>query len=417
MNAKVDDCAGPDLWSIETAFAAIVTAPAIEGREIVPLVRAIGRVTATDVSSPTALPRFDQSAMDGYGVHAADLDGRPLEPLRLSGLIRAGGDGAALAPGETVRLMTGARIPSGVAAVVMEERALVEAGKVRFQVVPELGENIRRRGEDVAAGSVIVAAGQQLDARHVALLAASGQAQVDVVRRVRIGVLSCGDELVDPGESGTAGSVFDSNRPMVAALLSSPATHVADLGRVADDPARYADLLADAQKDYDLIVTSGGVSGSDADHTVEAVHRAGGRSTRVSLAVKPGKPFAFGSIGATRIVSLPGNPVAAMVGALLFARPLSARLSGTEPRLPEGLVARTASPFFHRPGRTEFVPAAIVGRTSEGHLCIEKLGKGGSARLAPLVAADGLAVVPAEAGDLAGGAPVTFHPFKTALGI
>jgi molybdopterin molybdotransferase len=418
MNAKPDECAGPDHWSIKSAFEAIVSAPRIAGEGLIRISGAIGRVAAADVVTRTALPRFDQSAMDGYGIHAADLTGDGIGPLRLTGLVRAGGDTlplrcGSLRPGETVRLMTGASIPEDVAAVVMEERVDVIDGMVIPRVVPDEGENIRRRGEDVAEGSVIVRCGQRLDARHVALLAASGHAEVMVVRRIRVGVLSCGDELVDPGETVNDRAVFDSNRPMVMALLSTPATEVVDLGRVPDEPARYATVLGEAHADFDLIITSGGVSGSDADHTVEAVRKAGGTSTRISLAVKPGKPFAFGAIGPARIVSLPGNPVAAMVGTLLFVRPLLERLAGSTPSLPEGLVARTTSPFFHRSGRTEFVPAAVTGRSREGHLLVEKLGKGGSARLAPLVAADGFAVIPAEVGDVGAGDPVTFHPFRT----
>jgi molybdopterin molybdotransferase len=354
--------------------------------------------------------------MDGYGLHADDLD-RP-GPIPLAGLVRAGGVSAGpVRPGEAVRLMTGAAIPPGVAAVVMEEKVDRLGASIVLRHPLEAGQNIRRRGEDVGEGTIIVPAGQQLDARHVALLAASGHGGVEVVRRVRIGVLSTGDELVDPGSAASATAVFDSNRPMVQALLSSSATHVEDLGCVRDDPDAYAALLADIHSDYDLVVTSGGVSGSDADHSVSAVLSAGGTSTRVSLAVKPGKPFAFGTLGSCRVISLPGNPVAAMVGTLLFARPLAARLSGRAARLPDGLVATTASTFLHRSGRTEFVPAAVVGRTQDGRLMVDKLGKGGSARLAPLVAADGLAVIPAQAGDLEAAEPITFHPFSTPFGL
>jgi molybdopterin molybdotransferase len=416
MKMQVDDCARPDLWSIETAFAAIVSAGTVGGHETVLLSRAAGRVTARGVLTRTALPRFDQSAMDGYGLHPDDL--HRTGPIGLAGLVRAGGiSSTVLRPGEAVRLMTGAAIPSGVAAVVMEEKVDRIGGSITLRSPVEPGQNIRRRGEDVGEGTTIVHAGQQLDARHIALLAASGHADVEVVRRVRIGVLSTGDELVDPGSSASVTTVFDSNRPMVQALLSSPATHVEDLGCVRDDPDAYAALLSDIHPDYDLVVTSGGVSGSDADHSVSAVRRAGGTSTRISLAVKPGKPFAFGTLGSCRVISLLGNPVAAMVGTLLFARPLAARLSGRTASLPDGLVAVTASTFHHRSGRTEFVPAAVVGRTRDGRLTVEKLGKGGSARLAPLVAADGLAVVPAGSADIAAGEPVVFHPFSTPFGL
>jgi molybdopterin molybdotransferase len=352
--------------------------------------------------------------MDGWAIHADDVAAGSPGPLAVAGVVRAGGrDLPTARPGAVVRVLTGAPLPAGTGAVVMEERAVPGDDGVRLRHPVRPGENIRRRGEDVAAGAVIVRAGTALDARHVALLAAAGLASVAVTRTVRVGLLSTGDELVDPGDDpGTAG-VFDSNRPMLAALLRSPAVAITDLGRAPDDLVAMAQSLADAHGRFDLIVTSGGVSGSDADHCVEAVRAAGGTSTRIALAVKPGKPFAFGSIGGCRVLSLAGNPLAAMVGTLLFARPMVHRLSGRSVRPAAGLAAITASPFLHRPGRTEYVPAAVTGRDDGGRLLVDKLGRGGSARLLPLVAADGIAVIPADRGDLAAGEPVEFHPFAT----
>ncbi|MBH0236745.1 molybdopterin molybdotransferase MoeA [Methylobrevis albus] len=414
MNVKVDPCAGPGLWSIATAFGSIVAGSRVGGTENVPLARAAGRVTAAPIRSRIPLPRFDQSAMDGYGLHADDVAAGRAGPFPVIGAVRAGGAAAPrLGPGTAVRLLTGAAIPGGVAAVVMEERVAASGGAISLRARLALGDNIRRRGEDVVEGSEIVPAGTRLDARHLGVLAASGCAAVEVVRKVRVGILSTGDELADPGEALALHAVHDSNRPMLIALLAGGSGTVDDLGRVTDDLGRMAGFLAEVHADYDLIVTSGGVSGSDADHSVRAIDVAGGTSRRVALAVKPGKPFAFGAIGACRVVSLPGNPVAAMVGTLLFARPLLDRLSGLDARQPEGLAAIAASDVFHRPGRTEFVPAALVGRSAQGLPLVEKLGKGGSARLAPLVAADGLAVIPADIGDIPAGGPLVFHPFTT----
>lgn len=418
MTINVDPCAAPGLWSIESAFDAVVSGARVGGTETVPLAMAAGRVTACPIRSRIPLPCFDQSAMDGFGLHADDVAAGRTGPFPVVGSVRAGGSGLPpVRPGTAVRLLTGAAIPEGVAAVVMEERADLAEGFVRLRKPPNPGENIRRRGEDVTEGTEIVPSGTRLDARHLAVLAASGCAGVDVVRTVRVGVLSTGDELADPGEPLPPHAVYDSNRPMLIALLSTGATSVEDLGRIPDDLDRSAACLREVHPDYDLIVTSGGVSGSDADHAVRALQAAGGRSQRISLAVKPGKPFAFGTIGTCRVVSLPGNPVAAMVGSLLFVRPLLGHLSGAGSRLPDGLAATAASDVHHRPGRTEFVPAAVVGRAVDGSLLVEKLGKGGSARLAPLVLADGLAVVPAETGDVPAGGRLEFHPFKADLGM
>lgn len=413
MNKPVDPCAGPGLWSIETAFEAIVgSADPIGGAETVPLRAAVGRVTAEGAASRIPLPRFDQSAMDGYGLHVEDVAAGRLGPFSVSGTILAGqAGGRGPRPGSVVRLLTGAPLPPDVAGVVMEERVHRSAAGVLLGQVPVVGENVRRRGEDVPAGSTIVPAGVRLDARHIAILAAAGCPSVSVRRPVRVGVLSSGDELADHGEPLGPGAVYDSNRPMLVALLAAPHTEVEDLGHVPDDLGRMARFLAGVQADYDLVVTSGGVSGGDADFTIGAVHQAGGSSARIALAMKPGKPFAFGRIEACRMLSLAGNPVAAIVGALLFARPLIRRLAGGGADRPRGLAAVARSAFHHHPGRTEFVPVAVKGQTPDGLPCIEKLGKGGSARLAPLVAADGLAEVPATAADLLQGSRVPFHPF------
>lgn len=414
MNMTVDPCAGPDLWSIETAFRSIVSGSPVRGSETLPLSRALGRVTALPVRSQVPLPLFDQSAMDGYAIHAEDVARGRTGPFRLAGAVHAGETAIpSIQPGTTARLLTGAPVPAGVGAVVMEELVDHFEQMVGVRVPPVQGDNIRRRGEDVEVGSTIIPAGVRLDPRHLALLAATGCGFVEAVRKVRVGLLSTGNELADPGEPLAPQAIYDSNRPMLMALLFDGSVNIDDLGRLPDDLDRMAAFLEAAHRSYDLIVTSGGVFGSEADHCVRAVQAAGGWSRRVSLAIKPGKPFAFGQAGECRILSLPGNPMAALVSALLFARPLICALAGSEARLPEGLSAVTAEDFRHRPGRTEFVPSVRVGRREDGTPLLKKLGKGGSARLAPLVAADGLAMIPAEVGDVPPGGRVAFHPFYT----
>lgn len=418
MNVEAARCANDALWSIEAAFAAIVRGAPVAATETVPLHAAAGRVAAVDVGTPIPLPRFDQSAMDGYGIHRDDVGAGARGPFVIAGAVHAGGEGGqTLRPGTVLRVLTGAAVPAAVGAVVMEEHVRRDDGTISLAGALAPGQNIRRRGEDVPNGATIVPAGVRLDARHIALLAASGCATVAVARRVRVGILSTGDELADPQTPLGPSSIYDSNRPMLMALLSGAASMVEDLGRVRDDLGAIAERLADVHRDFDLVVTSGGVCGSDADHTLRAIAVAGGRGTRIGLAMKPGKPLGFGELGACRIVCLPGNPVSTMVGALFFARPLLETLAGCASRMPVGLAARAAADLFHRPGRTEFAPAAIRGISDGGHLLIEKLGKGGSARLAPLVAADGLVAIPAEMGDVPRGARVTFHPFNLDLRI
>lgn len=380
----------------------------VGGSERCPLDAALGRVLAAAPQAMLDLPPFDQSAMDGYGLTAADL--RPGAAPRLVRRIAAGEPpGAAIAPGETVRVLTGAALPEGVAAVAMEEHAAREADRVRAHRRLRSGDNIRRRGEDVARGAQLAEPGTRLDARHLALFAAAGVAEVTVARRLRVALLSNGNEL------GTA--IHDSNRPMLRALLARPEIACADLGVLPDDRAAIAAALAGAARQHDLIIATGGVSGSDADHLPGAILDAGGRVETLKLALKPGKPLAHGRIGAALCLCLPGNPLAALVTMLLFGRPLLARLAGTgeEPARPCAAVAGEG--FARRPGREEYAPARIAGHDACGRPVLERLGGGGSARLLPLSRADGLLWLPAECDAVAPGDPLRFHPFSTSFGL
>lgn len=415
-----DSCfAGPGLLPPAAAQAMVLAdIAAVPGTETVSLWSALGRVATADCRSSVALPRFDNAAVDGYGLHAADLE--RAGPLTLAVAGRAAAGGAAptpLEPGTAVRILTGARVPEGVAAVVLEERTSRTGDEVRVPQPPALGANIRRRGEDVAPGTVVVARGATLDARHLAIAASAGIGRIAVRRRLRVGVLSTGDELADVGrEPGEAG-IVDTNRPMLLSLLAAPAVEAVDLGILADQPETIAAALADAADHVDLLITSGGVAGSDADHLERAVLAAGGACRTLKLALRPGKPIATGRLGDTRILALPGNPVAALVNFLLFGRPMIRRLLGVAGTAPSGMPARVAVTFRHKAGRTEFVPVKVVDRDADGTPRLDKLGRGGSARLLPLVAADGLAEIAAEAADLPPGATVSFFPFAAAFAL
>lgn len=279
----------------------------------------------------------------------------------------------------------------------------------------EAGLNIRRSGEDVAGSAEIIEAGALIDARHVAILAASGASHIAVRRRVRVAVFSTGDELTRPGGARRPHQIYDSNGPMLQALFSSSALQLQTLGCCPDDPKRLTRQIARAARAFDLLICSGGVSGSDADHVLSSVLAAGGSCEKVSLALKPGKPLAMGRIGAMAMLGLRGNPVAALVGALLFARPMLQTLAGYFTPAHTTLMAKAGSTFSHRLGRTEFVPVGVVGHNSQGTPLLEKLGRGGSARLRPLVLADGLGCIPAEVDDLPAVAPLSYYPFRTAF--
>lgn len=413
------DCAdGQPLLPVDDAFVAITgEAATVAGSERLPVETAAGRVVSDNTATTMPLPPFDHSAVDGYGLTQADLGQPPPHRLKLVGRIAAGGPLAAVevGPGEALRLFTGAPVPASVAAVVMEERCRSEAGSVVVSVPVTDGANIRRQGEDVAPGSTIVEAGSLLDARHVAMLAAAGVAEVTVRRRVRVALLSTGNELRPPGAPLEAGAIYDSNRPMLGALLARPWIDLAASRHVGDQADALAATLKQLADDADVILSSGGAAGSDTDHMARAIVDAGGRATSFRLALRPGKPIVVGRIGAAAVLGLPGNPVAAMVNFLLFGRALCLRCAGVAATRPHGQPAIAAAPIAHAAGRTELAPARIVDRDGDGRPRVEKLGRGGSARLRPLVLADGFVEIASAAGDLAAGDPVTFHPFHGAL--
>jgi molybdopterin molybdotransferase len=409
------DCGdGKKLEPVADVLAALLAwATPLEATEALPLDSVVGRIAADDITSRMALPPFDNTAMDGYGVSVPDIARGMPGVLRLVSRVAAGDSASRpTGAGETVRLLTGAPIPEGVAAVVPEERCRVWRNTVIIDQPVRDGANIRRRGEDVGEGDVIVERGTVLDARHLAILAASGSATVAVRERVRVALLSTGNELRDPSESLELGLIHDANRPMLGAILAKPWIEVNDCGIAPDEPRTLSARIEAALADADLVITSGGARGSDEDHVGPAIVRLGGEVRRHSLALKPGKPLIVGRVGKKIVLALPGNPVAALVNFILFARPLLAALAGAKAVRQSHQIAVCAAPFAHAPGRAEFMPAAIVGRDDFGRVLVEKLVKGGSARLRPLVLADGLIEIPADAGDVHAGAPVAFHPFR-----
>ncbi len=400
-----DDEAG--LLTPAAALARLLAeARPVPGTQAMPPDAALGRVLAEPPLATLDLPSYDQSAMDGFGLRAEDL----ARGGRVRGVVRAGADpGPALRPGEAVRLLTGARLPDGVAAVVMEEHVALAVDGVMPARALRPGDNIRRRGEDVARGAPLAAPGTRLDARHLALFAAAGVTRLDLRRPVRVAILSNGDELRGP--------VNDSNRPMLRAMLARADIACTDLGLLPDDRQAIAAALRGAAATHDLILTTGGVSGSDADHLPGAITDAGGAVATLRLALKPGKPLAHGRIGGALCLCLPGNPLAALVSMLVFGRPLLDRLAGVAPTAGMALAAVAGEGFTRKPGREEYAPARILGHDAAGLPVLVREGKGGSARLLPLSRADGLLWLPAGCTAVAPGDALRFHPFHAALGL
>ena len=405
---------GPTLSSIEaTAERALQLCSKIAETEIVTLPSAVGRVSAGDTVSLFSLPIHDHSAVDGYALGSSGTGSS-----RIVGRLTAGdtpkGD---LKPDEAIRIMTGAPVPEGTACVVMQEHTVVEDGFVRPTFGVPRGDNVRRTGEDVKAFDTLVRAGTRLDARHTALMTASGLQNAGVARKVRVAILSTGNELRDTGVGMGPGHIFDTNRPMLRALLSSNRTEVTDLGIKRDDLEAITATLEAAAKTHDLIITSGGVSVGEEDHLKPAVIAAGGTIESWQMAIKPGKPVALGKIGDAVYLGLPGNPLACFVDFLLLGRPIIDGLSGAARRDPLVQNARAAFEWTRRAGRREFFPCNIVGTSEEGLPLLEKTGRAGSARLLPLIEADGLGVVDADCTEVHPGSRLQFYPFHADMGL
>jgi molybdopterin molybdotransferase len=332
---------------------------------------ALGRVLAEEVVSLLDVPPADNTSMDGYALRAADVPAVGTV-LPVSQRIPAGVVGAPLAPGSAARIFTGAQIPPGADAVVMQEQCTVQGdGRIRIDTLPEAGQWVRRRGEDVRRGSQVLPPGTRLTPQALGMAASVGAATLAVARRPRVALLSTGDELVMPGEPLRPGAIYNSNRYTLRGLLEAFGCICTDLGIVPDTLEATRDALRRAADASDLIVTSGGVSVGEEDHLRPAV-RAEGRLDLWQVAIKPGKPLAFGEVrrpagGQAWFVGLPGNPVSSFVTFLLAVRPLLLRLQGASPpaALPPALVVRADFDWPRPDRRREFVR---VRRNADGAL-------------------------------------------------
>lgn len=404
---------------VETARArATEGVSAVSGHEIVPLRAARGRVTVATVSAKHAIPPFDQSAMDGYAVRIRDIVECPAA-LPVIARQAAGPEGrfAILDGPAAIRIFTGAPIPPGFDAVVMQEHCERTADAVRIKKIPGRGEHIRLAGDDVRDGQTLVEPDTLIDARHVAMLAAAGVADVPVRRRVRAAVLSTGNELREPGETLQPGEIHDSNRAMLMTLLASEAIELTDLGRIADSRTAIASAILEGSKNFDVLISTGGVSVGEEDHVAAAILAAGGSFHPLKASIKPGKPTSVGQVGSAVIIALPGNPVSALVTYLWFGRPVLLRRMGLKPDFPRPVSAVSGFDESRHPGRDEFIPVVIGGQDEQGHPILHKRRAPGSARLSSLIGADGLARIPGHLSAIRRGAALNFHPFGCDFGL
>ena len=361
---------------------------------------ALGAVTAAEVVATEAVPPFANSAMDGYAVRAADIAGAPVE-LKVVGMVAAGeASDLEVGAGQALRIMTGAPMPAGADAVVLVERTRTEGDVVTIEIAVEPGTSVREPGEDVRPGDVVVAPGTVLTPGHLGVLASVGVDRVVVHGRPTVGVLSTGDELVTSGPLGR-GQIRDSNRPTLLALVRDAGFEAVDLGVVADDEASVTAALRQAVAACDAVLTSGGVSMGDLDYIKVVLDRIGDMRW-MQIAIKPAKPFAFGTVGEVPVFGLPGNPVSSMVSFELFARPALRRMAGRTD-LHRPVVAATAPDGLRRTldGKTHF--ARVVASQEDGGWVVRSAGGQGSHHLAAMAAANALAVLPDGDGVAPGG--------------
>ncbi|PTM39407.1 gephyrin-like molybdotransferase Glp [Bosea sp. 124] len=378
----------------------------LHASETVMVLEAARRTLAEPIVARLAMPPFTQSAMDGYALTAGEGI-PPGSRLDVVDRIAAGSVGRKLGRGETSRLFTGAPLPGGADAVIMQEHVEREGSAIILRRPIRAGDNIRHRGEDIEPLEPLLEVGDRLDARHIALLAAQGIERVNVRIRPRVAVISTGDELRQPGLGLEAAAIYDSNRPMLLALIAQAGLTAIDGGWVPDDAGRLAARMRGLAADADLVITSGGASVGEEDHALVALRQAGGQGETLKIALKPGKPAVVGAIGAAAYLGLPGNPVSSLVSWLILGHAMVSALEGRPSRQRLGCPMTSRSRFDRRPGRAEFVPARLA---DDGG--VEILGRGGSARLRPLVQADGLAEIAAENAGVQPGDTVLFHPFR-----
>jgi molybdopterin molybdotransferase len=377
--------------------------------QIVPLTGALGRILAEDVRAPIDVPPTDNSAVDGYAVTHVEIPAGGRREFALVGELAAGGVFAgAIGPGQALRIMTGAPLPAGADTVYPQE--VVERADARITVGPiERGVNTRRRGEDVRAGSVVLAAGCVLRPQELGVAASLGFPQLLVRQRPRVAVLSTGDEVVEPGDARKPGQIFDSNRFSLHGLVEAAGGTVTDYGIVPDlHDVLYA-RLTEAARSSDIVLTSGGVSVGDYD-LVKAVLQEAGGIDFWQVAMQPGRPLAVGRIGAAHFFGLPGNPVASMLTFSLFVRPALWKLAGRRELFPPRFHAVATEAMRKRTGRHEFKRGILT--YAGDHWEVRTTGPQGSGILSSMAQADCCIVIEEERGDVQAGERVWVELFQ-----
>lgn len=396
----------PTLLPMAEAIARMsTTITPVTATETQPLTQLLDRVLAQPVHAQLAVPGHDNAAMDGYALRAADGDA----PRELVGQALAGHPfEGEIKPGQCVRITTGAMLPAGADTVIMQENTRTDAQQVWPIQTPRAGDNIRRAGEDIAPGSQVLPKGHRVGPVDVALLASVGIAKAWVYRRLKVAILSTGDELVAPGAPLAPGQLYDSNRFGIAAVLQRLNVQVIDLGLIADDPAAIHLALQRASEQADVVISSGGVSVGEADHVKDVLTDLG-QINFWKVAIKPGKPFAFGTLGDAFFFGLPGNPVSAMVTLHQLAMPVLRTMAGEHIQNADTFQVKSASKYRKRPGRLDFQRATLSEQ--DGQCTVSRNGPQGSGVLTSFRGANCYVVLEQERGSIEEEEFVTVLPF------
>ena len=383
----------------------------VEATETVAVIDALGRITARDVVSPMDVPGHVNSAMDGYACAGGSLPRDTPHWYEVVGTARAGRPFAGpVGPFEAVRIMTGAVMPAGTDTVVMQEHVEVEGDRVRIPPGNRQGQHVRQAGEDIAAGTVVVARGRRLMPAEMGLLASLGVAVVEVCRTLRVAYFSTGDEVRPPGDPFEPGLVYDSNRFTMHGMLGRLGVEIIDLGIVPDRRDAVFDAFREASARADVVLSSGGASTGEADYVKEAL-QALGRVGFWRIAIRPGRPLAFGLLGDAVFFGLPGNPVAVMVTFYQFVAPaLRAAAGESDPRPRPAVEARCTTRLRKKPGRVEYY-RAVLERDEAGALVVRSTGRTGSGLLHTMSDANCFIVLPEDGATVEPGATVEVQPF------
>lgn len=402
------------LITIDQALAVIAAhTPPADGTQAVTLAEASGRILAQPVYSTCMAPPFDNAAMDGYAVVTSALTGRGPWLLPVVQRIQAGqGASDPLRGVAAARILTGAPIPDGADAVVMQEAVSLDGDHIRLDAPPAAGSNIRRAGSDMEAGARVLYAGCRLGPPEIAACAAAGAGAIRVHPRPRVALLVTGDEVRNAGAARSAAQIWDVNTPMLAAALTGAGLDLVATGHGADNPEGLTRQLADMSAHADLVVTTGGISVGDADHVKPALARLGAEVLFSGVAIKPGKPVSFGRLGDAVWLGLPGNPLSAFVTWQVFGTALTSALTGETAGGPARRHAVTERSIGRKPGRCEVRLATRVGFDAAGREVVTFDDAIHSGHVGGLPRADGLIFLPADVEHLPASALVDFQPLR-----